>query len=59
MDLLEIETVDDAVAFLTERREVSAQSLQMLFQMFGPDVAAQLNALIAERGIEIVGDGAY
>lgn len=59
MELLEIETIDDAIAFVTERRELSAQALQILLQMFVGEEADRLEALIAERGIAIVGDGAY
>ena len=59
MELLQIETLDDAFAFLRERSEVSAQELHIITTMFGAEAGDQFLALANERGIVIVGSGAY
>jgi hypothetical protein len=59
MDLLEIETFEDAVAFVLERAEVDAQELHMIAMMFGLEADAKLRALMEERGIALVGGPAY
>lgn len=59
MDLLEIESYEDAVAFVVERTQVERQDLHAIAMMFGPEADDRLRALARERGIEIVGDTAY
>jgi hypothetical protein len=59
VELLEIESYDDAVAFVLERTQVERQDLHAIAMMFGPDADAKIRALARERGIEIVGPTAY
>lgn len=59
MELLEIDTYEDAVKFVLEREQIVAQDLHMIAMMFGLEADAKLRALMQERGIELVGPTAY
>lgn len=58
MELLEIKTFEDALAYVSERTRVSPLDLYVITMKFGFEAEEKIEALIAERGIEVVGEDA-